>query len=623
MAKSVKKAVQQLTSGDPPARRTAAEELAGGDERALYPLVRALSDANAGVQDAAMRALISIGGEVTAYMVLPLLRENTLLRNTALIILKELGAVTVPLLAPLLKDKDADIRKFAIDLSGEITTGVEPSRLVPFLKDPNANVRAAAAKALGELGYREAIPALIDALGDEEWVCFSVLEALGELRAEAAIEPIARLLPASAAPAAEAASPAVRLAAIETLGKLGSERAVGILRASLPATVDEERSAVIKGLIQIGITPDMDDLAAHLLTMLAEGEWEDKEVALKGLVTLSSRGAVPVLVDMAGSLDPSLPPNEERLLELRRTLLALDAEEELLRLLDDPALKYRGKHVAIELLGEMRSVAAVPRLIGYLKDARRDLRRASSRALGAIAAPESLEHLLETSQRDVDAHVRRSAIEALGRIGAKEAFGPLVDLLEVEQYIDVIEELVAALLKIDSAAFLARLSRYDARVREIIAKTVQDVPPLLLLSEDADKKVKTAALCSLGRSGAGEALSRLLWFLGDADPDLRKAAVAGLGEAHYCSPELFGALRDEDPWVRFYAIKAVASSCAPEAAIERIGALVNDGSVAVVMSAVDAIAALGGRAAYEALAAHEDHANAEVREKIREALSTL
>ena len=171
--------IGDLSHPDSNKRHLAAEALAEGDERSIYPLIRAMKDENPGVQDAAMRSLISIGGEITAYMVMPLLRDEPLLRNTAMIILKETGQPAVPLLRPLLKDKDYDIRKFAIDLISEIKQCDYPEELVNLLsEDPNPNVRAAAAKALGLLDYREAIPRLIEALQDEEWVCFSVLEAL-------------------------------------------------------------------------------------------------------------------------------------------------------------------------------------------------------------------------------------------------------------------------------------------------------------------------------------------------------------------------------------------------------------------------------------------------------------
>jgi HEAT repeat protein len=615
MVRNIKKLIQKLNDKDPSVRRRAAEELSEGDERAVYPLIKSLSDENAGVQDASMRSLIAIGGEIVGYMVLPLLRENSYLRNTALIILRELGETVVLLLYPLLKDKDEDVRKFAVDILGEIRKDVDSLSIVPLLKDTDANVRAAVAKALGALGCRSAIPELVNALRDDEWVCFYAIEALGELGADEAIEEIAGLLSNK--------SDIVRFAAIETLGKLGSKKGVDVLTANLPKAAGDERNAVIKSLIQIGITPEMSNLPGHLITMLKEGDWEEKEIALKGIASLNCRESVPIMVDIAGSLDPSLPDGEERILLLKETIKSIDSEEELVKLLDSPDIKYRGKTFAIEILGEMRSKRAVSRLVDYLNDVRRDLRRASADAIGKIGGDESADYLLEVSVEDVDAHVRRSAVEALGNMGAKDAFSTLMEMLEVEKYYDVIERIVEALIKIDADAFLSDISAYRDAVREIIAKTILDVDILLGMADDPNKKVKVAAIYGLGRSGTEKAISRLIWFLDNSDPDIRKAAVVGLGEAKYCSSELFNALRDDDPWVRFYTIKAIAFSCEREKAIEMISTMLHDEFIPVVMSAVDAIIEIGGREAYETLVQHEEHPNIDVREKIREALSAL
>jgi len=63
MIRNIKKIIDKLHAKDPSVRRKAAEDLADGDERGIYPLIKALSDENTGVQDAAMRALIAYGGE--------------------------------------------------------------------------------------------------------------------------------------------------------------------------------------------------------------------------------------------------------------------------------------------------------------------------------------------------------------------------------------------------------------------------------------------------------------------------------------------------------------------------------------------------------------------------------
>jgi len=131
--KNIKKFVFKLLNDpDSSQRRSAAEELAFADERAVYPLIKALRDESTAVQESATQALITLGnsddskflvniGEFVTYMVIPLLREEqAYLRNTALLIIKEVGHRAINLLYSLLKDKDPDIRKFALDLIADI-----------------------------------------------------------------------------------------------------------------------------------------------------------------------------------------------------------------------------------------------------------------------------------------------------------------------------------------------------------------------------------------------------------------------------------------------------------------------------------------------------------------------
>jgi HEAT repeat protein len=615
MIKNTNKLIEKLKDSDPSARRKAAEGLSGGDARGIYPLIAALSDENTGVQDAAMRALITLGGEVVAYMVLPLLREGSYLRNTALIILRSLGAVSVPLIYPLLKDKDHDVRKFAVDLLSEIQTGVDSSKIIPMLEDENANVRAAAAKALGDLGYREAIPHLTRRLIDEEWVCFYALLSLGDLKAEEAIPAIASLFTSP--------SEAVRFSAVETVGKLGSKSALPALIAFLPRATEDEKLGVVKSIVQIGVTPDMKELAPHVIKLFETGDWEDKQIALQGISQLKSPEAITHLIEAAGTLDPSNPDNDEKLSQIKRTLLDINSEEELISLLDSPDLKFRGKTFVINILGAMKSARAAESLAVYLRDVSRDLRRAAAEALGRIGDSMPVEDLLETAKKDADSHVRKAAIEALGNIGSKEAYPELKDILGIEIYGDILEKVVEALGKIDKEAFLSDISAYSNNVRQIIARSAADLQTLYNLASDADAGVVVAAINGLGRIGSDEAINRTISFLGNANAEIRKATVIALGEARRCPAELVSALADSDPGVRYYAVKSIAASCDGAEGIEKIKAMINDEYIPVAMATIDAIREVGGREAYETLAPYEEHPNADVREKISEVLSSL
>jgi HEAT repeat protein len=598
--------IQDLASPDPSARRVAAESLSDGDERAIYPLIRTLRDDNTGVQDAAMRSLVAIGGEVTAYMALPLLREGPFLRNAARVILRQIGQPSVPLLRPLLQDKDDDIRTFAVDLIADIGSCDYPADLVQVLgRDPNQNTRASAARAIGVLGFREALPALINALRDNEWVCFSALEALSAMQDEASVEPVQALL---AGP-----SETLRYAAIETLGKLGSPKSRSILLSRLPQANDIEKTAIVKSLVQIGITPSMAEVGTLLLDMYTNGDWEERLIALSGLSSLKDKRAVPVILEIAGSLEPSDPENEDRLHAVREALMQFGCAPELVAVLSDPRMKFRSKALAIEIVAELQCAEAVPHLIAVMDTDLREVRRAAIMALAELRGDLALAELRKRIE-DRDGHVRNAAIAALGRISDRGSFPLILQHIAVENYKDVLEEAIKALLTINPQALFSRRETLSPEIREMIARYAGNADILLALSRDAEPGVKMSALSSLGRLADERAHTRLVEALRDADPEARKTAVMALASRHGDPAEIGQALKDENMWVRLYAVKALGESEKP-GVVPSIIPLLYDREVPVVLSAIDALVQLGS-ADTIALSAVQNHADPAVRERV-------
>ena len=452
------KLIKNLSHQDPSKRRSAAEALKEGDERAVYPLIKALRDDNLGVQDAATHSLMAIKNEVTAYMMLPLLREEAFLRNSALIILKEMGEFTIPLLPVLFRDKDDDVRKFALDLIFEIKYCNYPDLLLDILKnDPNANVRASAAKALGALNYRKAIPGLINALKDNEWVCFAAIEALTALKDEDSIENITTLL--------NNPSEAVRCAVIEALGKFGSPRAQRPLSEHIAGTKGFERKATIISLIKVGAVPSSSDISNDLIEILKNDDWENKFVAIKGLTALKETKAIRHMIDAAGSLEFSDPDRDDNVQVIKEAVMGFGCDDLLLELLEDVTFRYRGKALAIEIIGDLKCASSISNLIKLAKSNFRDIKRSSIQSLGQIESEEGKECLIEAIN-DHDSHVRKMAIIALGKIGDMSAFEPLVKMLHRETYGDVIEEFVRALLRINAMLFLSRINEFSEYIRE-------------------------------------------------------------------------------------------------------------------------------------------------------------
>ncbi len=627
--KNIKQLVLKLLHNpDSSSRRKAAEELALTDERAIYPLIKALRDENTAVQEAATQSLIFIGkgdpsyflinpGEVVTYMVIPLLREeDAYLRNTAILIIKEIGHRAPELLYKLLKDKDPDIRKFSLDLMADIKKGFDASKIIPFLKDPNGNVRAAAAHALGEIGYKEAIPALIEGLKDEEWVVFYVLQSLAQLKAEEAAEQIGEIL-------LNTESILIKAEAIETLGKIGTEKVIEPLLKYFPVATRDEKQQIVKSLIRMDIIPDGQDLKEEILSIFKEQEWEEKLIALKGIKLTNLIEAVPFIVEEAGRLDPSCFDYDEKIQALEETLLSIDSEDELISMIEKNKLKYRAKAFVIKVLGKLKSNKAVPILIKLLEDLKRDIRIASAKALGEIGGIEVIQPLIKKSTEDQDANVRKAAIEALGMIRAYDAYEPLLNLLDREIYPDIIEVIVSSLISIDQERFLKNLNSYKREVKQALAELTYSFDILNMLVQCEDKEVKRAALYALGRIATEQAISKILEFIKSEDKELKKTAILALGEANFCSDELWECIKDEDPWIRYYALKSISKACDPEFFPEKIKTLLDDPFPPVVIAAVEALSEIATSKVYDILISKKNHPDKEVREKIQEVLQKI
>jgi HEAT repeat protein len=460
----MKKLLRNITHEDPSIRRSAAESLSEGDERAIYPLIKALRDDNFGVQDAAMHSLMAMRGEVTAYMVLPLLREDSFLRNTALVILTEIGEDAIPLLPELLNDKDDDVRKFALDLIHDIKHCDYPDKVVELIeKDPNTNVRAAAAEAIGKLQFKDAVPHLINALNDEEWVCFSALEALTEMQDDSSIDAIEKLLGNS--------SETIRFAAIETLGKINTPKSIKALMNHIEIAEGFERKATISNLIKLGTVPSAPGVSDTLIELLNDGEWDEKLLAIRGLVELNEASAIKHIIDIAGQLDTSNPDDEDKLYFIKESF---NCDNELIEILNNQDFKFRGKVLAIETVGNIQCKGAVPSLINLLKSDLRDVRRSSIQSLAKIDSDDAKDCLIDAVS-DHDSHVRRSAITALGKIGDMSSFEPLMKMLKSEKFSDVIYEFVIALMNINSEEFLSRINEFSDNVREIASNYSPDL----------------------------------------------------------------------------------------------------------------------------------------------------
>ena len=605
----LKKLLRDINSEDPSIRKKAAEALAEGDERAIYPLIKALKDDNPGVQDAAMRSLIQIGGEVTAYMVLPLLREDALTRNTAMLILKEIASLE--LISTLFNDKDDDVRKFSVDLISEIGDPEGCMYLSRLANDPNPNVRAAVVAAIGKLGCCELRDHLRVALKDDEWVCFSALESIAMLKDTSFVEDLKELL--------STGSETIRFAVIETLGQIGTHEAGEVLKEFILKASEEEKKIAIKSLIKIGLTPAEQSLSDLLLELLRSEDREEMLIGLKGLSAIKYCDAVADIVDRGGSIDPLDPDESDQIEIFIDALSEMGCTKELIKVLQSDDIRYRGKVIAIHALGRLGSREAVPVLVEMVKSPIRDIRRAGVEALGELGGEETIPSLLSATD-DPDGHVRKAAVRALGEIGDPKAFEPILELLNVEPYRDVKEEAVKALIKIDEQRFIEKMDSYDQLIREMIAQFSNDEKVVIRLARDQNQDVRIAAIRRLGLFASEQAINTLKEVSRDSDPEVRRAAVQSMLDAGCSSEEFIPLLGDSDMWVRFYALKALSMGDL-DRNLDLIVPMLKDTDIPVVMEAIDTLLPYSDREEIRtALEQLREHPEASVKERVLEVL---
>lgn len=113
-------------------------------------------------------------------------------------------------LLPLLSDPDSDVREAVgeslVHIGADARSGLEAA----LLEARNPDSRTVAARALGQIGERKSVPALIQALNDvSSWVRIAAAESLGQIQDRQAREPLQAALEDESADVREAAQQAL------------------------------------------------------------------------------------------------------------------------------------------------------------------------------------------------------------------------------------------------------------------------------------------------------------------------------------------------------------------------------------------------------------------------------
>ncbi|HYG19052.1 MAG TPA: HEAT repeat domain-containing protein, partial [Ohtaekwangia sp.] len=200
-----------------------------------------------------------------------------------------------PLLLPLLKDQDPEIRAQAARWLGDIRYKNAGDALLPLLKDPNSRSRFFAAEALGRIAYEPATESIITMLRENDDRDL-YLRHSGSL----ALARIGKASPVTAL--SKDPSRAVRMAAVVTLRRMGDAGVAQFLNDSDEYIVTEAARAINDDL---NITPALPALGDILLTTKFKNEpllrrsinanlEVGSERAMQNLITFAQREDVPV-----------------------------------------------------------------------------------------------------------------------------------------------------------------------------------------------------------------------------------------------------------------------------------------------------------------------------------------
>ncbi len=563
--------IKALTGPDPWGRRLACEEISGlrkGDDFIPY-LAVALGDLDHGVSEAAMNALVEIGGTAVVAAVTPLLRDREArLRNRAIEILISSGEGATAPVSELLTDSDDDVVKFAVDILCEIKDPASVAGVAKLLEHPNANVRGAAVLYMGRARPYGAATYITTALDDkEQWVRFSAVEALGLLGDTRYIDPLLEILRVERG--------LVREAAVDALSNMVTTANSYEILMAMKDFLSEDLAVPVSSIVEIlekasGASWDIGSFASLRETLFkalekafGETEVETEKIALRGFVLLGDRRGIHRAMDFMNSMEELDEETEEYVINILVELCSGDkVPDDLLECIADDG---QNAIVPIKVAGRLRAVEALPALAKCLEGATKEKARAILVSVDEIGSADS-KVLLHKSIYSHDGHVRKMAARTLVRIAGEDVAEDLFAMMLRERYRDVIEAVTETIAGLGTdkvrAGFMNLVSNSREDMREMACMGLgrmggkASVAPLVEATEDKDPQVRKMAYISLAMLGVREATGPVIKGLGLGNEEISIAILEALNTV--TTDDLKAAVRecltDSNLWVRHHAV---------------------------------------------------------------------
>lgn len=367
-----------------------------GDERAVDTLCYKLKENEPELRLAAVRALAELSSSASIEALMDIIKNDKNLEIKRLAV-KALGAIKKPESVPFLIGLYGKRKEEFEDSIVEALYSIEDKRafsvFISSLESDRPQVRFLSARALGNIGAEEAVPALLKTLYDEDWaVCSEVIKALGKLADTRALEGLKDFI--------DHKRSYIRKLAVRAAGNMG----MGASSVILPALKDKHnyvRFSAAMALHNMGW--DTEDICLKADYYFAGRDY-------KSLLSLGNTGT-DVLVKGLGDSYSIIKDSVETFI----MSLGEGTKPVILSALTSKDPQVRA--CALKLLGKLGTGAEI--IVNYLKDENSSVRRTAAGVLRDFPADDLIMEHLALLLHDINSGIRRTAVKTMEKLEKK------------------------------------------------------------------------------------------------------------------------------------------------------------------------------------------------------------
>ncbi|MCX7770944.1 MAG: HEAT repeat domain-containing protein [Proteobacteria bacterium] len=482
-------------------------------------------------KDAVTTAVLNQDIEIIKLLISGLSSEdNAGLRNACQEALTKIGKKAVKYLIDVFDESDKDVRKFIIDIIGDIGEKEYCKFLIKALTDEDENVVISAVENLGKLRCKESVGSLLSLLdASNQWLSFVILESIsqiGYLPDAISLLPLWKVSP-------------LRKPILDLLPIINPEYTVEIFKKAFhdksPYIIEnsarnlykqflrnKEQLPFIKNSLIKAINYDK-----AFETLLEKNGDDAKAYALCAYINEGEHFFIPMLenasnetLEFFANLSNYAPFHNENL---------------ILNLLDN--YKNSKQAYLVYLCGVFKIKKSLKQIKKFYKADYGHTRQSLAYSLGKIGEKESIDCLFNLLL-DPYPDVREQAIKSLSHLLDPEnfPFELVTSILNSEN-----KEHIIALLDLLSNLKYNKKEIFDKTLKshfpEVRAKTLEIIGKLKLyefLQEtlfyltDEDERVQQKAIEALGEIGNDESIDILYNFFDKEDFDIKKSALISL-----------------------------------------------------------------------------------------------